>query len=204
MHARRFAFYLHLLHFTFEIRGVRGSPPDGSAGAAGVRQTESAADTGRSASSLGDWTVASRLKGKLLMHNYVKRASISAVVGGALLAAGGFGLAHAAPPESVVNDGKVNVTVTAGGQQVGILQDVSLASAAALAASACPSAGITPEAIQALDVNGVAVPGTCAGVEGGPTFTFAQNGPGNSETAPGQSRTSTPTTTTTPSTTAAR
>ena len=141
------------------------------------------------------------------MQNFVKRASACTVFGGALLAAGGFGLAHAAPPaESVANDGKVNVTVTAGGQQVGVLQDVSLASAEALAASACPNAGITAEALLALDVNGTAVPGTCAGVDGGPTFTFAQNSPGNSENAPGQSPASTTpsTTTTTPSTTAAR
>jgi len=140
------------------------------------------------------------------MQNIVKLASASAVLGGALLAAGGLGLAHAAPPaQSVVNDGKVNVTVTANGQQIGVLQDVSLASAEALAASACPSAGITAEAIQALDVNGTPVPGTCAAAEGGLTFTFAQIGPGNSENAPGQNRTtpSSPTTTT-PTTTASR
>jgi hypothetical protein len=141
------------------------------------------------------------------MQNRVKLASAGALLGGALLAAGGLGLAHAAPPaESVVNDGKVNVTVTAGGQQVGVLQDVSLTNAEALIASACPNAGITTEALQALDVNGTPVPGTCAGAEGGLTFTFAQNGPGNSETAPGQSRTtSTPSSSATPSsTTAAR
>jgi hypothetical protein len=138
------------------------------------------------------------------MHNLVKRASAGAVFGGALLAAGGFGLAHAAPPaQSVVNDGKVNVTVTAGGQQVGVLQDVSLASAEALAASACPNAGIAAEALQALDVDGTPVPGTCAGGEGGVTFTFVQNGPGNSETAPGQNSGST-TPSTTPTTTTAR
>ena len=126
------------------------------------------------------------------MHNRVKLASASAVFGGAILAAGGFGLANAAPPaQSVVNDGKVNVTVTASGQQVGVLQDVTLASAQALAAAACPGAEITAEAIQALDVNGTAVPGTCAS-EGGLTFTFAQNGPGQSENAPAQSPATTP------------
>jgi hypothetical protein len=142
------------------------------------------------------------------MQNLVKRASAGAILGGAVLAAGGFGLAQAAPPaQSVVNDGKVNVTVTAGGQQVGVLQDVSLASAQALAASACPNAGITADALQALDIDATPVPGTCAGVDGGLSFTFAQNGAGNSENAPGQSPASTtPTTptTTTPTTTAAR
>lgn len=137
------------------------------------------------------------------MHNLVKLASASAIFGGALLAAGGLGLAHAAPPaESVVNDGKVNVTVAAGGQQVGVIQDASLASAEALAASACPDAEITAEAIQALDVNGTAVPGTCAGVEGGPTFTFAQNSPGQSENAPGQAPLTTPSSSTAAPTTA--
>jgi hypothetical protein len=137
------------------------------------------------------------------MHNRVKLASASAVFGGALLAAGGFGLANAAPPgQSVVNDGKVNITVTASGQQVGVLQDVSLASAEALATSACPNAEITAQAIQALDVNGTAVPGTCAGVEGGPTFTFAQNSPGQPENAPAQSPVTTPSSSTVAPTTA--
>jgi hypothetical protein len=141
-------------------------------------------------------------KGKL-MQNRVKLASAGAVLGGAMLAAGGFGLAHAAPPssQSVVNDGKVSITVTAGGQQVGVLQDVSLASAEALAASACPNAGITAQALQALDADGTPVPGTCTGVDGGLTFTFAQNSPGNSGTAPGQSPASTSSSATTTTTT---
>jgi hypothetical protein len=139
------------------------------------------------------------------MQNRVKRASAGAVLGGALLAAGGLGLAHAAPPaQSVVGDGKVNVTVTAGGQQVGVLQDVSLTSAEALVASGCPGAGITKEALQALDTSGTPVDGPCAGVDGGVSFTFAQNSPGQSEIAPAQSPASTTTTTTTTSTTAAR
>jgi hypothetical protein len=134
------------------------------------------------------------------MHNLVKLASASTVLGGALLAAGGLGLAHAEPPaESVVNDGKLNVTVTAGGEQVGVLEDVSLESAQALAAAACPDAGITTDAFQALDVDGTLVPGTCAG-DGGLTFTFAQNSPGQSENAPGQSPATTPSSTTAPTT----
>jgi hypothetical protein len=59
--------------------------------------------------------------------NTMKKTAAGAVLGGALLAAGGLGLAHAAPPaQSVVSDGNVNVTVTAGGQQVGVIRDVSL------------------------------------------------------------------------------
>jgi hypothetical protein len=140
------------------------------------------------------------------MQNFVKRASIGAAVGGALLAAGGFGLAHAEPPgQSVVADGKVNVTVTASGQQVGVIQDASLASAQALAASACADAGVDAAALQALDVSGTPVPGTCADADGGLTFTFAQNSPGQSEQAPGavgETPTTAPATTTAAPTTA--
>jgi hypothetical protein len=139
------------------------------------------------------------------MRTIVKNAAAGAVLGGSLLAAAGLGLAHAAPPQaqSVVNDGKVNVTVTAGGQQIGTLQDVTLASAETLATSVCSSAGITAEALQALDVDGTPVPGTCESAEGGLTFAFAQNGPGNSENAPGQNRGSTTSTTPSSSTSAA-
>jgi hypothetical protein len=139
------------------------------------------------------------------MRTIVKNAAAGAVLGGSLLAAAGLGLAHAAPPEpqSVVGDGKINVTVTAGGQQIGTLQDVSLASAETLATSVCSSAGITAQALEALDTNGTPVPGTCEGAEGGLTFTFAQNGPGNSENAPGQNRGSTTATTPSSSTSAA-
>ncbi|MGX9790072.1 hypothetical protein [Mycobacterium sp. MMS18-G62] len=138
------------------------------------------------------------------MRTIVKNAAAGAVLGGSLLAAAGLGLAHAAPPaQSVVGDGKINVTVTADGQQIGTLQDVSLASAETLASSACPTADITAQALQALDANGTPVPGTCAGVEGGLTFAFAQNGPGNSENAPGQTQSSTTATTPSSSTSAA-
>ena len=139
--------------------------------------------------------------------NSMKKAAAGAVLGGAVIAAGGIGLAHAAPPPPSVNgDGKVNVTVTAGGQQIGVLQDVSLASAEALAAAACPNAGITSQALQALDTNNTAVPGNCTGSDANLTFSFVQNGPGNSSTAPGQTKpsttpsssTTTTTTTTTP------
>jgi hypothetical protein len=126
--------------------------------------------------------------------NTMKKTAAGAVLGGALLAAGGLGLAHAAPPsspspaQSVVGDGKVNVTVTADGQEVGVIRDVSLTSAEALATSACANAEVTADALKALDTNGTPVPGTCAGASGGLTFTFAQNEPGNSEGAPGQNK----------------
>ena len=122
----------------------------------------------------------------------MKKAAAGAVFGGALLAAGGFGLAHAAPPSSPSpsgGSGKVNVTVTANGQQVGVLQGVPLASAEALAAAACPNAGINVQALQALDTNNAPVPGNCTGADNALSFAFAQSGPG-------QNPTSTPTSTT--------
>jgi hypothetical protein len=132
--------------------------------------------------------------------NTMKKTAAGAVLGGALLAAGGFGLAHAAPPAqpSVLNDGKVNVTVTVNGQEIGVIRDVTLTNAESLATSACGNAGITADALKALDANGTPVPGTCAGVDGGPTFTFAQNTPGESPPASSSSTTTstTPTTTT--------
>jgi hypothetical protein len=47
---------------------------------------------------------------------------------------------HAAPPEaqSVVGDGKLNVTLSVDGQRLGVIQDVSLASAQSLASAVCP------------------------------------------------------------------
>jgi hypothetical protein len=136
--------------------------------------------------------------------NTMKKTAAGAVLGGALLAAGGLGLAHAAPPapaaQSVVDDGKINVTVTADGHEIGVIQDVSLENAQSLVNSACANAGITAEAFRALDTNGTPVPGTCAqaGVDGGLTFTFAQNQPGNSELAPGQNKPVSPNSTPSP------
>lgn len=122
--------------------------------------------------------------------NTMKKTAAGAVLGGALLAAGGMGLAHAAPPvqpaQSVVNDDTVTVTVTAGGQEIGVLQNVSLDNAVALATATCPTVG-TREALEALDKNGTEVPGPCSSIGGGVTYTFAQNAPG-SETAPGQNK----------------
>lgn len=125
------------------------------------------------------------------------------VLGGALLIGGGMSLAHAAPnaPEAQTSsDGLVNITVTAGGQQIGIMRDVSLASAASLAASACPISTIDLPALTNLDVNGTDLTNSCNGAMG-MSFGFsqnvqaeeygtpAQNGDrGNSESAPGHNK----------------
>ncbi len=137
--------------------------------------------------------------------NTMKKTAAGAVLGGALLAAGGLGLAHAAPPaQPVLGDGKVNVTVSANNQEIGVLQNVSVASAESLVGSACANAGITPEALKALDTNGTQVPGACGGVDGGVIFTFAQNAPENSENAPGQNNSSSSSSTTPTTTTSSR
>jgi hypothetical protein len=101
---------------------------------------------------------------------------------------------HRPAQPSVLNDGKVNVTVTVNGQEIGVIRDVTLTNAESLATSACGNAGITADALKALDANGAPVPGTCAGVDGGPTFTFAQNTPGESPPASSSSTTATTTT----------
>ena len=133
--------------------------------------------------------------------NNLKKTAAGTALGGALLVAGGLGLAHAAPslPEAQpIGDGKINVSVTAAdGQQIGVLQDVTLANAVTLVNSVCPISGITEVNLSGLDVNGTAVTQTC-GAMGGLSFTFSQNGQletgvpggtrGNSQYAPGQNR----------------
>jgi hypothetical protein len=122
--------------------------------------------------------------------NTIKKTAAGAVLGGGLLAAGGLGLAHAAPPvqpaQAVVNDGKVNVTVNAGGQEIGVLQNVPVANAEILANTACPGI-VQRAALDALDTNGTEAPGACTAING-VSYTFAQNTLGNSEMAPGQNR----------------
>lgn len=131
----------------------------------------------------------------------LKKTAAGTVLGGAMLVAGGLNLAHAAPPApeaQTIGDGKINVVLTAAnGEQIGTLQDVSIANAVTLVNSICPISGITDVTLGALDANGTAVTQTCGGM-GGLSFTFDQNGPvnapgqngnrGNSQYAPGQNR----------------
>ena len=76
-------------------------------------------------------------------------------LGGAMLVAGGLGvgLANAAPevPQAVTGDGKLDVTLSLNGQEIGVMQDVSLATAASLAAATCPTAGIDLGALTRFD-----------------------------------------------------
>lgn len=125
--------------------------------------------------------------------NKIKKTAAGVILGGSMLAAGGLSLAHAAPPESqsFVGDGKLNVTVSVNGQEIGVMQDVSLASATTLATTVCPAqdlAGALPQ----LDANQVESVPVCTTGTAGLSYTFSQNtaltGPGNSANAPGQNR----------------
>lgn len=108
--------------------------------------------------------------------NTLKKTASGTILGGALLIGGGLGLAHAAPPapQAVTGDGKVDVTVTAGNQQIGVIPEVSLTNAVALAAAVCPTAGIDLPALTNLDTTGTLLGQPCNGTTG-LSFSFAQN-----------------------------
>ena len=123
--------------------------------------------------------------------NTLKKTAAGTLFGGALLVGGGLGLgqlAHAAPsaPEAqTAGDGLVNVTLIANGQQIGVIQDVTLASAVSLATSVCPTSMIDLPALTNLDTNGTAPVNPCNGLMG-LSFVFSQNVEGDAEAAPGQ------------------
>ncbi|MGY4710381.1 hypothetical protein ACXDF8_12620 [Mycolicibacterium sp. CBM1] len=120
--------------------------------------------------------------------NTMTKAAAGAVLGGSLLVAGGFGLANAAPstpqpPQSVVGDSKINVALTVDGQQIGVIQDVSLTSAQTLATSVCPGDDLSTRLAE-LDTSEIATLPPCTSATGGLSYVFSQNGPGASEIAP--------------------
>ncbi|WP_313674760.1 hypothetical protein [Mycolicibacterium sp.] len=121
--------------------------------------------------------------------NTLKKTAAGTLFGGALLVGGGLGLAHAAPPApeaQIAGDGLVDITVTANGQQIGVIQDVTLANAVGLAASSCPMSMIDLPALTNLDVNGTPLTNPCNGMMG-LSFSFSQNTQGGvSEGVPGQ------------------
>ena len=121
--------------------------------------------------------------------NTMKMTAAGTLLGGSLLVAGGLGLAHAAPPEaqSVIGDGKLNVTLSVDGQRLGVIQDVALASAQSLATAVCPVDDLSPR-LADLDTNLVPSLPACNSVTGGLSYTFTQNG-GAAEVAPAQSPT---------------
>ncbi|MGI9125266.1 MAG: hypothetical protein ACR2JM_11025 [Mycobacterium sp.] len=109
--------------------------------------------------------------------NMLNKTGTGALLGGALLIAGGIGLAHAAPPAQQAKadgDGIIDIAVSAGGQQVGIIQNVEIVNAVTLIGSVCPVSGITEGNLNDLDVHDTAVARPCAGA-GGLSFIFTQN-----------------------------
>ena len=136
------------------------------------------------------------------MSSTFTKTAVGTVLGGAMLVAGGLGLggslANATPevPQAVTGDGMLDVTLTLNGQEIGVMQDVSLATAASLAATACPTAGIDLGSLTGFDDGVAELPGVCTSMVGGLTFTFSQDAtvvppaaaPGQSEYAPGQNK----------------
>jgi hypothetical protein len=125
--------------------------------------------------------------------NTMTKTAAGAVLGGSLLVASGFGLANAAPeapalPQSqtVVGDSQINVGLTVNGQQLGVIQNVSLTNAETLASSVCPSDDLSSK-LPELDTNQVQTVPVCSSATAGLSYTFTQNGPGNSDIAPAQS-----------------
>ncbi len=120
--------------------------------------------------------------------NTMTKMAAGAVLGGSLLVAGGLGLANAAPsaPQSVVGDSKIDVALTVDGQQIGVIQDVSLAGAQTLATSVCPGDDLSARLAE-LDTSQVQTLPACTSTTGTLSYTFSQNGPGNSEVAPAES-----------------
>ncbi|TGD86680.1 hypothetical protein BayCH28_15595 [Mycolicibacterium sp. CH28] len=120
--------------------------------------------------------------------NTMTKMAAGAVLGGSLLVAGGLGLANAAPsaPASVVGDSKIDIALTVDGQQIGVIQDVSLAGAQTLAGSVCPGDDVSARLAQ-LDTSQVQNLPACTSATGGLSYTFSQNGPGASDVSPAES-----------------
>jgi hypothetical protein len=120
--------------------------------------------------------------------NVLKTAAAGTIVGGSLLFTIGLGLAGAQP--DTANDGQVNVSIG----NVGVLEDVAVASAAELAAAVCDlEVGPVNEQVTTVDADGVEQT-VCTNNLG--AIVVQQNGPGQSENAPGQQPAETPTSTT--------
>jgi hypothetical protein len=132
------------------------------------------------------------------MRNTVKRATAGAALGGSLFFTAGLGIALAQP--DTADDNLVNLSLG----NIGVLEDVNEAAAAQIAAAVCAPDAV-PDEVTTM-VEGVDASGTetvvCANNLG--AISVSQNGPGQSEQAPGiagETPTSPTTTTTTTTTT---
>ena len=115
------------------------------------------------------------------MHEIIKRASVGAAMGGALLFSAGLGVANAQPLN--LQDGLVNVAVG----DITILEDVNVGVAATVAAAICDVADIGSINVLAEAVDsGTGDSETVCTVPGG-DITLTQNAgtPGQSGQAPG-------------------
>lgn len=104
-----------------------------------------------------------------------EKAATGTVLGGALLVAAG--MAHAAPsaPTALaVDDGKIDVAVSAAGQQLGIISNVAVVNAVTLVNTVCPASGIAEANLIDLDSHNTAVTQHCVGADG-MSFIFTQN-----------------------------
>jgi hypothetical protein len=133
------------------------------------------------------------------MRNTVKRATAGAALGGSLFFTAGLGIALAQP--DTASDGLVNLSLGS----AGVLEDVKVESAVEIAAAVC--SGIAVPAQVTSTAGNVDTSGTEAVVctkNNLGAVTISQNGPGQSEQAPGiagETPTSPTTTTTTTTTT---
>ena len=128
------------------------------------------------------------------MRNTVKRATAGAALGGSLFFTAGLAIAFAEP--DTANDDLVNLTLG----NAGVLEDVNVVSAVQIAAAVCGGVAVPQQVTTTAD--DVDASGTeavvCNNTLG--AITISQNGPGESEEAPGiagETPTSPTTTTTT-------
>jgi hypothetical protein len=131
------------------------------------------------------------------MRNTVKRATAGAALGGSLFFTAGLAIAFAQP--ETANDDLVNLSLGS----AGTLEDVNVTSAVQIAAAVCSGVAV-PEQQVTTSADSVDATGTeavvCNNTLG--AITISQNGPGQSEEAPGiAGETPTSPTTTTPTTT---
>jgi hypothetical protein len=111
----------------------------------------------------------------------MKRVAGGAVVGGSLLFTAGLGVANAAPVQ--IQDGLVNLALG----DITVLEDVNVGVAAQITALVCDVADIgnITALATAVDAGSDDQEVLCQSAAGPVTVT--QNGPGNSENAPGRS-----------------
>ena len=128
------------------------------------------------------------------MRNLAKTIAAGAVLGGSLAFTAGLGLAGAQPDRA--NDDLVNLSLGS----AGVLEDVNVTSAVQIAAAVCggvavPDVTTSADGADATGAEAVVCTNTLGAI------TISQNGPGQSENAPGQQPAETPATET-PTTTA--